>query len=90
MVSMFIYRIPNRRSPPAVLLRESFRQDGKSRKRTLANLSKLPEHVAINGFLKGGTIDAIVRTLAHGHVAAVLGSLRNCGRIPAAHRNATS
>ena len=42
---MFIDRIPNRRSPPAVLLRESFRRDGKSRKRTLANLSKLPEHV---------------------------------------------
>ena len=36
---------PSRRSPPAILLRESFSQDGKSRKRTLANLSKLPEHV---------------------------------------------
>ena len=84
---MFIDRIPNRRSPPAILLRESFRQDGKSRKRTLANLSRLPEHVvdALDALLKGttqtpssGAFD-IVRTLPHGHVAAVLGSLRNCG-----------
>ena len=84
---MFIDRIPNRRSPPAILLRESFRQDGKSRKRTLANLSKLPKHVvdALDALLKGTTQTPssdtfdIVRTLPHGHVAAVLGSLRNCG-----------
>ena len=84
---MFIDRIPNRRSPPAILLRESFRQDGKSRKRTLANLSRLPKHVvdALDALLKGTTqtpsSDAfdIVRTLPHGHAAAVLGSLRNCG-----------
>ena len=84
---MFIDRIPNRRSPPAILLRESFRQDGKSRKRTLANLSRLPKHVvdALDALLKGttqtppsGAFD-IVRTLPHGHAAAVLGSLRNCG-----------
>ena len=84
---MFIDRIPNRRSPPAILLRESFRQDGKSRKRTLANLSRLPKHVvdALDALLKGTTQTPssdtfdIVRTLPHGHVAAVLGSLRNCG-----------
>ena len=84
---MFIDRIPNRRSPPAILLRESFRQDGKSRKRTLANLSRLPEHVvvALDALLKGTTQTPssdtfdIVRTLPHGHAAAVLGSLRNCG-----------
>ena len=84
---MFIDRIPNRRSPPAILLRESFRQDGKSRKRTLANLSRLPKHVvdALDALLKGttqtpssGAFD-IVRSLPHGHAAAVLGSLRNCG-----------
>ena len=84
---MFIDRIPNRRSPPAILLRESFRQDGKSRKRTLANLSRLPRHAvdALDALLKGTTQTPssdtfdIVRTLPHGHVAAVLGSLRNCG-----------
>ena len=80
---MFIDRIPNRRSPPAILLRES--QDGKSRKRTLANLSRLPKHIvdALDALLKGTTqtpsSDTIVRTLPHGHVAAVLSSLRNCG-----------
>ena len=39
---MYIESVPNRNSPPAILLRESFRQGGKVRKRTLANLSKWP------------------------------------------------
>ena len=43
---MFIETVPNRDSPPAVLLRESYRDEaGKSQKRTLANLSKLPAAV---------------------------------------------
>jgi transposase len=42
---MYIELVPNRNSPPAVLLRESFREEGKVKKRTLANLSKLPSHV---------------------------------------------
>lgn len=54
---MFIETIPNRGSPPAVLLRESFRDsEGRSQKRTLANLSKLPRGL-VEGFralLKGG------------------------------------
>jgi len=45
IVAMYIERIPNRNSPPAVLLRESYRDNGKVKKRTLANLSKLPPHV---------------------------------------------
>ena len=36
---MYIESVPNRSSSPAILLRESFRQDGKVQKRTLANLS---------------------------------------------------
>lgn len=86
---MYIDVVPNRNSPPAVLLRESFWKDGKVRKRTLANLSKLPPHLidALRRFLKGATpSDAplqdtfdIVRSLPHGHVAAVLSSLRQCG-----------
>ncbi|OUL33833.1 IS1634 family transposase, partial [Nostoc sp. 106C] len=73
---------------PAVLLRESYREGDKVRKRTLANLSKLPDH-AIDGLqllLKGGTaIESlpeafkIIRSRPHGHVAAVLGSLKNTG-----------
>jgi hypothetical protein len=43
---MYIDVVPNRNSPPAILLRESFRQDGKVCKRTLCNLSGWsPAHV---------------------------------------------
>ena len=84
MVPMYIESVPNRNSPPAILLREGWREDGKVRKRTLANLSKWPPAL-VEGFrvlLKGGAAVArlgdafdIVRSLPHGHVAAVLGSL---------------
>lgn len=67
---------------------ESYREGSKVRKRTLANLSKLPDH-AIDGLqalLKGGVTIAslpdsfkITRSRPHGHVAAVLGSLKNTG-----------
>lgn len=83
---MFIESVPNRTSPPAVLLRESYRDDqGRAQKRTLANLSKLPGDVVdgLKALLKGGTVIGtgpdemrIARSLPHGHVAAVLGTLR--------------
>ena len=82
---MYIESVPNRNSPPAILLRESYRDAGKVRKRTLANLSKWPTSLVegLRVLLKGGTAVPdlttafdIVRSLAHGHVAAVLGSLR--------------
>ncbi len=85
---MYIDRVPNRNSPPAVLLRESYRQNGKVRKRTLANLSKWPEHLVegLRILLKGGvaleSLDAafeILRSRPHGHVAAALGALRGLG-----------
>ena len=41
---MYVTRVPNRGSRPAVLLRESYREDGKVKTRTLANLSRWPEH----------------------------------------------
>ena len=41
---MYVTRVPNRGSPPAILLRESYRDDGKVKTRTLANLSRWPEH----------------------------------------------
>ena len=83
---MYVETIKNRNSPPAILVRESFRQDGKVRKRTLANLSKLPPGAieALRRYFKGETGTGpdsfeIIRTLPHGHVAVTLGALRNCG-----------
>jgi transposase len=85
---MYIEAVPNRNSPPAILLRESYRHEGKVRKRTLCNLSDWsPAHVeGLRGVLKGGTVipaehDAITvtRSLPHGHVAAALGTARRIG-----------
>jgi DDE family transposase len=85
---MYIEAVPNRNSPPAILLRESYREGGKVRKRTLCNLSDWPTaHVeGLRGVLKGGTVipaerDAftITRSLPHGHVAAALGTARKIG-----------
>src|SRR6201993_573530 len=81
---MFIETVPNRDSPPAVLLRESYRDEhGRSQKRTLANLSKLPRDVidGLKVLLKGGTVIGtgdleIERALPHGHVAAALAMTR--------------
>ena len=83
---MYIERIPNRNSPPAVLLRESYREGKKVRKRTLANLSKLPDDVVDNMqlVLKGSQavnkeklpdMCEVNRSLPHGHVSAVLGTI---------------
>ncbi len=81
---MYIEAVPNRSSPPALLLRESYRENGKVRKRTLANLSKWPPALVENfrTLLKGGTAVSrlddsfdLVRSLPHGHVAAVLGMI---------------
>ena len=83
---MFIESVPNRDSPPAILLRESYRDEqGRAQKRTLANLSKLPGDVVdgLRALLKGGTVIGtgpgeleIERALPHGHVAAALGMIR--------------
>ena len=83
---MYIESVPNRGSPPAILLRESFRGDGRVRKRTLANLSAWPTQL-VEGFrtlLKGGVAVAVDgirarRALPHGHAAAVLGTMRAIG-----------
>jgi hypothetical protein len=85
---MYIEVVPNRDSKPCILLRESYRQDGKVCKRTLANLSKLPSE-ALEGLrvlLRGGTVVEdfsqsfeVVRSQPYGHIAAVLGTLRQIG-----------
>jgi hypothetical protein len=85
---MYIESVPNRDSPPAVLLRESYREDGKVRKRTLANLSCLSADVieGLKVLLRGGvavpsaeSVFTVERSLPHGHVAAVLGAARGSG-----------
>src|SRR6201993_1666808 len=84
---MYVARVPNRGSPPAILLRESYREDGKVKTRTLANLSHWPDRKvdALQRALKGSPAQQgpgafeITRSLPHGHVAAVLGTARALG-----------
>jgi len=86
---MYIESVPNRGSPPAILLRESYREGGRVKKRTLLNLSGWPpERIAgFKALLKGGRVVAeeppaavtILRSLPHGHVAAALGTARKIG-----------
>ncbi|MGC1406081.1 MAG: IS1634 family transposase [Candidatus Dormiibacterota bacterium] len=85
---MYIEVVPNRDSKPCILLRESYRQDGKVRKRTLANLSKLPAKAVegLQALLRGGSVIEdfsksfeVVRSQPYGHVAAVLATLRQIG-----------
>ena len=100
---MYVAKVPNRGSPPAVLLRESYREAGKVKNRTLANLSAWPDAKvdALSRVLKGQPPPAadldgafeITRSLPHGHVAAVLGTARQLGLdelidpVPSRHRD---
>lgn len=84
---MYIATVPNRASPAAILLRESYREGKKVKTKTLANISDWPEVKiqSLRRVLHGETVvsprDAfeIKRSLPHGHVAAVLGTLRHVG-----------
>ena len=103
IVVMYVVKVPNRGSPPAILLRESYREDGKVKNRTLANLSSWPDAKvdALTRVLKGQPPPAapldeafeITRSLPHGHVAAVLGTARQLGLdelidpMPSRHRD---
>ena len=49
LTPMYVESVPNRNSPPAILLREARREDGKTIKRTLANLSAWPSCQALPG-----------------------------------------
>jgi len=88
IVPMYIESIPNRKSPPCILLREDHREGRKVVKKTLANLTKWPRHVVegLRVLIKGGAVAeldkesfGITRSVPHGHVAVVLGVLRRLG-----------
>jgi hypothetical protein len=97
---MYIERVPNRKSPPAVLLRESWRENGKTRKRTVGNLSSLPDETveAVRSALKGDAVPAalaiaepekmleITNVRQHGHVAAIVAMLKRSGLLSAIDR----
>jgi len=84
---MYVDIVPNRTSKPAILLRENWREDGKVRKRTLANLSDLSveQALVLRRVLKGETLVApedafdVTASLPHGHVQAVLLAMKNLG-----------
>jgi transposase len=85
---MYVERIPNRNSPPAILLRESYRDGDKFKRRTLANLSDWPDAKieALRRVLRDEAVAptdenafTLLRSLPHGHVAAALGTLRKIG-----------
>lgn len=84
---MYVAEIPNRSSPPSFLLRESYRDQGKVKNRTIANISHLPRPQIdlIRRVLRGealvppGQAFQILRGFPHGHVAAVLGTLQKLG-----------
>jgi transposase len=84
---MYIDVVPNRNSPPAILLRESIREGRKTRKRTLANLSALPEEgiAALRVVLRGGRLVepgecfSVTRSLPCGHVRAVKTAMQRLG-----------
>ena len=87
---MYVTVVPNRGSPPAILLRETYREDGKVKNRTLANLTRWkPEKIAaLRAVLRderlrpAGEGFEIVRSLPHGHIAAALGIARRLGLDP--------
>jgi Transposase DDE domain len=84
---MYVERVPNRNSPPAVLLRESYRDGARIRKRTLANLSHWSEErverlrrvLRDEAPVAQGDGLTMLRSLPHGHIAAALGTARRIG-----------
>jgi len=84
---MYIATIPNRTSPPAILLRAGYREEGKVKTRTLANITHWPPEKieALRQLLSGKSLIPasgafeIQRSLPHGHVVAVFGTMRRIG-----------
>ncbi len=100
---MYIEHVPNRNSTPAVLLRESWRENGKTKKRTVANLSSLPDETveAVRAALKGEVVPAalaisepektleIINARQHGHVAAIIAMIKKSGLLHVIDRKAS-
>ncbi len=100
---MYIERVPNRNSTPAVLLRESWRENGKTKKRTVGNLSSLPDETveAVRAALKGEAVPAaraisepektleIINARQHGHVAAIVAMIKKSGLLHVIDRKAS-
>ena len=84
---MYIENVPNRNSRPAILLREGWREGKKTCKRTIANLTDWPEEKVelLRRLLRGEPLVsareafAVERTVPHGHVEAVLGTIKRLG-----------
>lgn len=84
---MYVAKVPNRNSPPAYLLREGYREGGQVKSRTLANLSHWPlaKIERLRCVLRDEVLTCaterltMLRSLPHGHVAAVLGTARRIG-----------
>jgi hypothetical protein len=85
---MHIAKVPSRNARPSYLLRETYREDGKVKNRTLANLSKLPlERIeTLRAALRGDPLAPIgesgfeiCRSLPNGHVLAALSVARRIG-----------
>ena len=94
-MSFHVETIPNRNSRPTILIRKARREDGRLRKKTIANLTELPPHVVagVRALIRGGVTVArpedafaIHRAWPHGHVAAALGTLRGIGLVRLLHR----
>jgi hypothetical protein len=97
---MYIERVPNRNSPAAVLLRESWRENGKTKKRTVGDLSGLPDEIieAVRAALKGETVPAalaiaepqenieVTDVRQHGHVAAIVATIKRTGLLQSIDR----
>ena len=90
--------IPNRKSPPAILFRKAWREGKKIRRKTISNLTGMPQVIidGIRNMLKGGVVYKsiaeafpIKRSLPHGHVAAVLGTARKLGFDRILHRHSS-
>src|SRR3989442_16038136 len=76
---MYVAEVPNRNSPPAILLRESYRENGKVKNRTLANLSSWPRSrvEALRRLLRGELDDAAVSDPTMGPTFGVLHALKH-------------
>src|SRR4030066_2192352 len=94
---MYIDKVPNRNSKPAYLLREAKREGKKIIKKTIANLSdwSIDKIEQLKAILKGEQLISpkndfkIIKSRPYGHIAAVLGTIRNIGleNIIASKRN---